>query len=83
MDDSKCEVKVKPEDEDNKNKNIVNYSDLSYEDKIQYVNEISVPMASRKLTKKCYKLVKAAVPKKSFTNGLRDVQKRLRKGDKG
>ena len=31
---------------------------LSYEDKLQYVNAISKPMASRKLTKKIHKLIK-------------------------
>lgn len=58
-------------------------TDLTYDEKLQYVNEIASPMASRKLAKKCYKLVKAAVPKKSFTNGLKDVQTRIRKGDTG
>ena len=32
--------------------------ELSYEEKVQNCNAISKPMASKKLTKKCYKLVK-------------------------
>jgi hypothetical protein len=32
--------------------------ELTYEEKLEYCNAISKPMASKKLTKKCYKLVK-------------------------
>lgn len=32
--------------------------ELSYEDKVANCNEIASPMASKKLAKKCYKLVK-------------------------
>lgn len=32
--------------------------ELSYEEKVANCNEISKPMASKKLAKKCYKLVK-------------------------
>ncbi|XP_037934087.1 H/ACA ribonucleoprotein complex subunit 2-like protein [Teleopsis dalmanni] len=56
----------------------------SYEDKLKYCNAIAQPMASKKLAKKCYKLVKKAQKHKTFLrNGLKDVQLRLRKGEKG
>lgn len=42
-------------------------------------------MASRKLTKKIYKLIKKASKErtKNVINGLKDVQTRIRKGEKG
>ncbi|CAD7081264.1 unnamed protein product [Hermetia illucens] len=56
----------------------------TYDDKLKNVNAISSPMASKKLAKKCYKLVKKAVKHKTFIrNGLKDVQTRLRKGETG
>uniref|UniRef100_A0A0K8TR01 H/ACA ribonucleoprotein complex subunit 2 n=1 Tax=Tabanus bromius TaxID=304241 RepID=A0A0K8TR01_TABBR len=56
----------------------------TYDDKLQNVNSISKPIASKKLTKKCYKLVKKAAKQKTFLrNGLKDVQTRLRKGETG
>lgn len=55
------------------------------EDKLQFVNAIAKPMASRKLTKKIYKLIKKASKErtKNVINGLKDVQTRIRKGEKG
>lgn len=56
----------------------------SYDDKLKYVNSIARPMASKKLSKKCYKLIKKAIKHKTYVrNGLKDVQTRLRKGEKG
>ncbi|XP_054733160.1 H/ACA ribonucleoprotein complex subunit 2-like protein [Anastrepha obliqua] len=56
----------------------------TYDDKLKYVNSISKPMASRKLAKKCYKLIKKAMKHKTYLrNGLKDVQTRLRKGETG
>lgn len=50
-----------------------------------FVNAISKPMASRKLTKKVYKLIKKASKErtKNIINGLKDVQTRIRKGERG
>ncbi|XP_066601769.1 H/ACA ribonucleoprotein complex subunit 2-like protein [Prorops nasuta] len=63
---------------------IIKENALTYEDKLQFVNEISKPMASKKLTKKIYKLVKKASKHKTYLrNGLKDVQKHIRKGEKG
>lgn len=56
----------------------------NYDDKMKYVNSICQPMASKKIAKKCYKLIKKAHKHKTFLrNGLKDVQTRLRKGETG
>lgn len=56
----------------------------NYDDKLAFVSPIAKPMASKKIAKKCYKLIKKASKQKNFIrNGLKDVQKRLRKGEKG
>ncbi|PBC29854.1 H/ACA ribonucleoprotein complex subunit [Apis cerana cerana] len=58
--------------------------EISYEEKLKYTNPIAKPMASKKLTKKIYKCIKKASKHKSYLrNGLKDVQKHLRKGEKG
>merc|ERR1711911_351574 len=55
----------------------------TYEDLLNHVSVIAQPMAS-KLTKKVYKLLKKAAPQKGFVrNGLKDVQRRIRLGEKG
>lgn len=46
--DSTMDVSVKTED----------FSELTYEEKVANCNVIAKPMASKKLAKKCYKLVK-------------------------
>lgn len=76
-------IKTEPEDvEDCKNVSIK--EEGTYEDKLRYVNAISKPMASKKLAKKCYKLIKKAMAHKTYIrNGLKDVQTRLRKGETG
>ncbi|KAH8379717.1 hypothetical protein KR009_006796 [Drosophila setifemur] len=56
----------------------------TYDDKLVFVNAIAKPMAGKKLSKKCYKLVKKAMKHKTYLrNGLKDVQTRLRKGETG
>ncbi|KAF2890358.1 hypothetical protein ILUMI_15815 [Ignelater luminosus] len=58
--------------------------EVSYDQKVANACIIAKPMASKKLTKKCYKLVKKAAKHKTYVrNGLKDVQKRIRKGEKG
>ncbi|KAF5306137.1 hypothetical protein FQR65_LT07413 [Abscondita terminalis] len=58
--------------------------ELSYEQKVANACVIAKPMASKKLTKKCYKLLKKASKHKTYVrNGLKDVQKRIRKGEHG
>nr|CAG4650649.1 EOG090X0JRW [Sida crystallina] len=56
----------------------------SYDELLNHVSVIAKPMASRKLTKKIYKLLKKAAGQKGFVrNGLKDVQRRIRLGEKG
>merc|ERR1719238_1704636 len=58
--------------------------EISYEDRLNFVSVISKPMASRKLAKKLYKCIKKGMKHKTFVrNGLKDVQSRIRKGEKG
>ncbi|KOC70978.1 H/ACA ribonucleoprotein complex subunit 2-like protein [Habropoda laboriosa] len=58
--------------------------EISYEEKLKYTNPIAKPMAPKKLTKKIYKCIKKASKQKTFLrNGLKDVQKHLRKGEVG
>ncbi|CAD6208125.1 GSCOCG00010385001-RA-CDS [Cotesia congregata] len=58
--------------------------EISYEEKVNNCNSIANPMAPKKLTKKIYKLIKKASKQKTYLrNGLKDVQKHIRKGEKG
>jgi len=69
--------------EDN-NETIEGSEELSYEEKVKNCSIIAKPMASKKLTKKCYKLIKKAAKHKTYVrNGLKDVQMRIRKGERG
>ncbi|XP_043247876.1 H/ACA ribonucleoprotein complex subunit 2-like protein [Colletes gigas] len=59
-------------------------TEISYEDKLKYINTIAKPMAPKKLTKKIYKCIRKASKQKTYLrNGLKDVQKHLRKGEHG
>lgn len=55
----------------------------TYEERIEAVNMISHPLASRKSTKKAHKLVKKASSAKHIRRGVKEVVKGLRKGEKG
>nr|QBH73537.1 putative NHP2 protein [Encarsia formosa] len=78
------DVKVKVEiDESKDNLDLTNTKE-SYEDKLKIVNSIATPMAPKKLTKKIYKCIKKASKQKGYLrNGLKDVQKHIRKGETG
>lgn len=54
-----------------------------YEELITLVNAIAKPMASKKLTKKLYKVVKKSQKSKRLKRGVREVVKGLRKDEKG
>ena len=59
-------------------------AELTYDEKIAFVNAIAEPLATRKLTKKCYKLVRKASREKTFLRaGKKDVERRIRKGETG
>ncbi|XP_014788722.1 H/ACA ribonucleoprotein complex subunit 2-like protein [Octopus bimaculoides] len=51
--------------------------------KISHVSPIAQPLASRKLTKRISKVVKKASKTKSLRKGVREVQKFIRRGEKG
>lgn len=50
-------IKMEVDDSVVKDENI-DAPEISYEEKLQFVNAISKPMASKKLTKKIYKCIK-------------------------
>ena len=52
-------------------------------DEFKMVNVIAKPMASKKLTKKTYKLVKKSSKAKQLRRGVKEVQKTIRKKEKG
>ncbi|WKX93166.1 hypothetical protein Q1695_010870 [Nippostrongylus brasiliensis] len=55
-----------------------------YEHLCTLVNAIAKPLASRKLAKKLYKLVKKSSKEQHYLrDGLKDVQKAIRKNEKG
>merc|ERR1711994_873154 len=61
-----------------------NVTEMSYEERLQFVSVIAKPMASKKLAKKLYKCIKKGIKHKTYVrNGLKDVQSRSRKGEKG
>ncbi|XP_068625512.1 H/ACA ribonucleoprotein complex subunit 2-like protein [Battus philenor] len=56
----------------------------SYDDKVEHCSIIAKPMATKKLSKKIYKLIKKTSSHKNYIrNGLKIVQKQLRLGEKG
>ena len=57
---------------------------VEYEERLKHVTKIAKPMASKKLTSNIYKLINKAKEQKNYLRpGLKEVQKRLRKGEKG
>lgn len=57
--------------------------EISYDDKLKFCSVIAQPMASKKLCKKVFKLIKKSWKKKQMCNGVKAVQKALRKDVKG
>ncbi|XP_059171220.1 H/ACA ribonucleoprotein complex subunit 2-like protein [Physella acuta] len=56
---------------------------ISWEEKVKHLSPIASPLASKKLTKRLYKMISKAKANNALHKGIKDVQKRLRKGDKG
>lgn len=57
---------------------------LTYEEKLAFVNPIAKPMASKKFTKKLFKLLKKASKHKGYLYaGIKEVQAKIRRGDIG
>lgn len=57
--------------------------ELNYEEKLKFSSAIAQPMASKKLCKKVSKLIKKSWKKKQMCNGIKAVQKAIRKDQKG
>ena len=55
----------------------------SYEELITQMNVIAKPLASKKMTKKIYKVVKKAAKAKQLRRGVKEVLKAIRKKEKG
>jgi H/ACA ribonucleoprotein complex subunit 2 len=55
----------------------------TYEERVEAVNVISHPLASKKSTKKAHKLLKKAASAKHVRRGVKEVVKGLRKGESG
>ena len=55
----------------------------TYEELVALVSIIANPLASKKLTKRLYKVVKKARKAKKLKRGVREVVKSLRKNEKG
>lgn len=58
-------------------------SEITYEERVEAVNAISQPLASKKSTKKAHKLVKKASSAKIVRRGVKEVVKGIRKNEKG
>jgi len=54
-----------------------------WEELVTKVSPIANPLASRKLTRKLYKIIKKANQQKCLHKGVREVQKVVRKGGQG
>lgn len=70
-------------DNTNKNKNKKEVVVPTYEERCLAVNAISYPLASKKTTKKCHKLVRKASSIKHIRRGVKEVIKGIRKGETG
>lgn len=57
--------------------------EMTYEEKLKFCSVIAQPMASKKLCKKLFKLIKKSWKKKQMCNGVKAVQKAIRKDVKG
>lgn len=58
-------------------------SGASYEERVKHVSVIANPLASKKQTKRAYKVVKKATKVKGIKRGVKEVVKSIRKGEKG
>ena len=56
---------------------------ITYEERIEAVNAIAKPLASKKSTKRAHKLVKKASSSKIIRRGVKEVVKGIRKNEKG
>ncbi|CAH2097128.1 unnamed protein product [Euphydryas editha] len=77
-------VKQEPVEQEEQGDVSIKNEPQSYDDKVEHCSVIAKPMASKKLSKKIYKLIKKSSSHKNYIrNGLKIVQKQLRLGEKG
>ncbi|XP_014208951.1 H/ACA ribonucleoprotein complex subunit 2-like protein isoform X1 [Copidosoma floridanum] len=82
VEETKVKMELDHDTQDNLDRSIV--KETSHEEKLLIANAIAQPMAPKKLAKKIYKCVKRASKNKGcLRNGLKDVQKHIRKGETG
>ncbi|CAI5728785.1 unnamed protein product [Hyaloperonospora brassicae] len=55
----------------------------TYEERIKHVSVIAKPLATKKQTKRAYKVLKKATKVKGIRRGVKEVVKSIRKGEKG
>lgn len=55
----------------------------AYEERVKHISVIAKPLASKKQTKRTYKLIKKATKVKGIKRGVKEVVKGIRKGEKG
>ena len=55
----------------------------TYEERIRHVSVIAKPLASKKQTKRVYKMIKKATKIRGIKRGVKEVVKGIRKGEKG
>ncbi|KUF96168.1 ABC transporter G family member 29 [Phytophthora nicotianae] len=58
-------------------------SSSNYEERVKHVSVIAKPLATKKQTKRAYKVVKKATKVKGIKRGVKEVVKGIRKGEKG
>nr|CAG4652338.1 EOG090X0JRW [Triops cancriformis] len=59
-------------------------TEVSFEDKLKFMSPIAKPVATKKLAKRLYKLIRKASKQKTYLrSGLKDVQRQVRKGETG
>ena len=90
MTSSDAEMKSPPKSAKKSRKSDVSSADAAttkgsktYEERVLAINIISKPLANKKSTKKCHKLVKKAATAKRIRRGVKEVVKGIRKGESG
>lgn len=81
--DTKKSKEDQAEDMDTSQVKVGEETGKTYEELVALVSVIAKPMASRKLTKRLYKVTKKAKKAKKLKRGVREVVKSLRKNEKG
>uniref|UniRef100_UPI00358FE160 H/ACA ribonucleoprotein complex subunit 2 isoform X2 n=1 Tax=Myxine glutinosa TaxID=7769 RepID=UPI00358FE160 len=60
-----------------------NVNERTFEELVEHVSCIANPLATRKLTKRLYKIIRKAAKQKMLRRGVKEVQKYINKGENG